>query len=94
MKNPGSTGIFGKLLLGTLIGGAIRILFTAGKRNKARKKIPLKGEKLGDIMRSRFDAFMKQAGQDAKDLKPDARQFINTGASRSNNLKAVRETAK
>jgi len=94
MKNPGSTGIFGKLLLGTLIGGVIRMLFTPGKRNKTRKKIPLKGEKLSDKMRSRFEAFMGQAGQDARDLKPNARRFINTGASRSNNLKAVRETAK
>ncbi|HMJ48897.1 MAG TPA: YtxH domain-containing protein [Ferruginibacter sp.] len=90
MKNPGSTGIFGKLLLGTLIGGAVSMLFTPGKRNKTRKKIPLKGGKLGDIMRSRFDAFIKNTGQDAKDLKPDARRFINTGNARSNNLKVVR----
>jgi gas vesicle protein len=90
MKNPGNTGIFGKLLLGTLVGTAIRMFFTPGKRNKTRKKIPLKGDKLSDIMRSRFAAFIGFSGDDAKDLKPDARRFINTGNARSNNLKAVR----
>ncbi len=61
MENSNDTGkLVGALLIGTVIGGALGVLFAPHKGSEIRKKISGRSDDITDSMKNKFNDFVDE----------------------------------
>lgn len=94
MENSNNTaGLIGGLLLGTVIGGAIGILFAPDKGVDTRKKIMSKGDDLTDAMKDRFNDFLDEIKREYAGAKGKAHELVEDVTSKVDHMGSKMERA-
>lgn len=78
MENSNNTGkLIGALLLGTVIGGALGILFAPAKGSVTRKRIAGKSDDLTEAMKEKFNDFLEEIKKEAETVKNKTHEFMS-----------------
>lgn len=87
MKNSSSNGkMMGALLLGTIVGGAIGVLFAPDEGKNTRNKLMRKGNKLTDEAEEKFDDFVDDAKKEMKMVQNKTNEFADKSRNELNKL--------
>lgn len=78
-----SLKMIGALLIGSVVGGALGILFAPDKGSETRKKILAKGNDLTDSMKEKFDDFIKDVSEKFEKVKEDVTKDSEHAKSKS-----------
>lgn len=94
MENSNNTAsLIGGLLLGTVIGAAIGVLFAPDKGTDTRKKIMNKRDDLTDAMKDRFNDFLDEIKKEYDGAKGKAHELVEDVANKVDHMGAKIERA-
>lgn len=83
MENSNNSGkVFGALLIGAAVGGALGILFAPDKGTKTQKKILDEGNDLTDMLDEKFNQFLKGFRKELEHIREKATEFVYDGKSK------------
>lgn len=75
--------LIGALLLGTVIGVGIGILFAPDKGTETRKKLLAKSDGLSDVFKEKFNGFLNEMQTAAGAVEDEANQVLENGARKA-----------
>jgi gas vesicle protein len=73
--------VIGALLIGTVVGAAIGILFAPAKGTSTRKTIADKGEDLADTMKDKFNDFLEGVKKEYESVKEKTASHFSENGS-------------
>ena len=79
--------LFGALVLGAAIGGALGILFAPDKGSETRKKFLAKGDDLTDAMKEKFNDLVEEVKKEVLATKSKANEFVENGVNKAERIK-------
>lgn len=74
-----SEKVIGALLIGTMIGGVLGVLFAPEKGSETRKKITGKADDFTDALQEKFNSFLDEAKKEIKEEKEKIMEFSEDG---------------
>ncbi|MDQ3190876.1 MAG: YtxH domain-containing protein [Bacteroidota bacterium] len=88
MKNSNKNAkLFGALLLGAAIGGALGIIFAPDKGSETLKKLAEKGDDLADTIKEQFNELLEDVKKEVKSVKEKTNEFVENGIAKAEKFK-------
>jgi gas vesicle protein len=88
MKNSNDNAkLFGALLIGAAIGGALGLLFAPAKGSDTVKKLTKKGDDIADSIKEQLNEILADAKREVKIVKEKASELIENGIANIDKFK-------
>ena len=75
------------VVVGSLAGALLGVLFAPEKGEKTRKQLSMKGDEYAEAMKSEFEEFVKNMRKKYESALHDTEEIIGKGKSRAEDLK-------
>ncbi|HET6245087.1 MAG: YtxH domain-containing protein [Bacteroidetes bacterium] len=86
-KSNDNAKLFGALILGAAIGGALGILFAPDKGSETMKKLAAKGDDLAENIKEQLGDILEDVKKEVKSLKEKANGFVENGVAKVEKFK-------